>query len=480
MRTIEAFDCVVVGCGMAGLAAGIRGAELGMDVVLLEKTPEEERGGQTRYVQSFRVPSADSGLPDRGYEFDVPDYSADDYYDDIMAQTNGKADPDMARRLVDEASPTVEWLTDHGVDWDMEPLHVGYTVARTFVDGEDLVDTLVARAEELGATVHYDTAARALQEGEDSRVAGVEALRGDERVLYEADAVIVAGGGYESDERKRTVYYGDGYDEMTVRGSPYNTGEPIDMALDAGARATGQWSGAHMSLIDGNSPPARGGANRIDGYQYCVVLNHDGERFVDEGQDARAHTYAKFGRLFFEQEDHEVFLLADSRMEEYLWPQGPSDPVYGDTVAEVLDELGCKHPETGQETVETYNAACPDDGFERFDPEHLDGTSADESLDPPKSNWAVPLDEPPYVGYPLTGGITFAFGGVDTTTDARVLDTRERPIPGLYAAGNSVGGLFYDNYPGGTGLTNAAVYGRIAAESAAEDVGVATPEPVGD
>ena len=469
MCIIDDYDLIVVGCGMAGLATGLRAAELNLNPVLLEKTPREERGGQTRYVQSFRIPSADSGLPERGYEFDISDYSADDYYDDIMHQTSGKANPEITRTLVDRASSAAEWLTDHGVDWDMEPPHVGYTVARTFIDGEDLVSTLVERIEELGGTVVYNAEARGLKEsdGADRQVTGVEALVDGDHVAYEADAVVIASGGYESDERKRTVYYGDGYDEMTVRGSPYNMGGPIDMALDIGAKATGQWSGAHMSLIDGNSPPARGGANRIDGYQYCVVLNHDGERFVDEGQDARAHTYAKFGRLFFEEEDHEVFLIADSEMEEYLWPQGPSDPVYADTVAEVLEELGCKNPETGQETVEAYSDACPDDPD--FDPETLDGNSA-EGLEPPKSNWAVPLDNPPYVGYPLTGGITFAFGGVATTTDAEVLDTREETIPGLYAAGNSVGGLFYDNYPGGTGLTNAAVYGKIAAESAADDL----------
>ena len=456
---------------MAGLAAGIRAAELGLDPLLLEKSPREEAGGQTRYVQSFRVPSAESGLPERGYEFAVPDYSVEDFYDDIMAQTSGKADPEMARRLVERSSETVEWLTDHGVDWEMEPPHVGYTVARTFVDGEDLVETLLERVEELGGEAVYGAEARDLRQHEvDGRrqVTGVEALVDGERVAYEGP-VVVAGGGYESDERKRTVYYGAGYDEMPVRGSPYNDGRPIDMALEAGAKAVGQWSGAHMSLIDGNSPPARGGANRIDGYQYCVVLNHDGERFVDEGQDARAHTYARFGRLFFEEERHEVFLIADARLEEYLWPQGPSDPVYGDSVAEVLAELGCDSPEAGQETVEAYNEACPDDGFDRFDPEQLDGTAADGSLDPSKSNWAVPLTERPYVGYPLTGGITFAFGGVATDTDARVLDDREDAIPGLYAAGNSVGGLFYDNYPGGTGLTNAAVYGRIAAETVAEE-----------
>ncbi|WP_254546758.1 FAD-dependent tricarballylate dehydrogenase TcuA [Halomarina pelagica] len=464
--TTGAYDLVVVGCGMAGLAAAVRAGELGLETAVLEKTPREKRGGQTRYVQSFRVPSADCDLSPWGLTFDVPDYTVEAFYDDVMRQTSGRADPDLARTLVEEAGPTVEWLTENGVEWSMEPLHVGYTVGRTFCDGEDLVATLVERAEELGATVFYDTEVRAIHETADRRVAGVRAISGDEPATFEADAVVVAGGGYESDPRKRTAYYGPDYDAMTVRGSPYNTGEAIDAALDAGARAAGQWSGAHMALIDANSPEAEGGANRIDGYQYCVLLNHEGERFVDEGRDARAHTYAEFGRRIFEQPGHEAFIVADAGMEAHLWPDGPSDPTYGETVADVLERLGCEDPERGEETVEAYNAACDPTG--EFDPDALDGNRA-AGIDPPKSNWAIPLEEPPYVGYPVTGGITFAFGGVEIDAHGRVLDTRGRTIPGLYAAGNSTGGLFFDNYPGGTGLTNAAVFGRRAAEAVAED-----------
>lgn len=459
----DAHDVVVVGCGMAGLAAGLRAAERGADVILLEKTSEAERGGQTRYVESFRVPSADSGLPERGYEFAISDYTAADFHDDIMAQTNGKADPELAQQLVDAAAPTLAWLTDHGVDWDMEPPHVGYTAARTFVDGEDLIDTLADAVTANGGEIAYETRVTGLRQDDDGGIRGVDATTPDGPVRYEGDAVIIAGGGFEGDARKRTLYFGAGYEEMTVRGSPLNNGEPVDMALDVGARAVGQWSGAHMSLIDANAPPARGGANRIDGYQYGVVLNHAGERFLDEGQDARAHTYAKFGREFFEQPRREVFLVVDARLEEYLWPQGPSDPVTGETVEAVLAQLGCEQPSTGAETVAAYNEACPD--APDFDPEVLDGRATD-GLAPPKSNWAVPLTESPFVGYPLTGGITFTFGGLETTTDAAVVDTAGRVIPGLYAAGNAVGGLFYDNYPGGTALTNAAVYGKIAGEAA--------------
>jgi tricarballylate dehydrogenase len=218
-----------------------------------------------------------------------------------------------------------------------------------------------------------------------------------------------------------------------------------------------------MALIDAESPDREGGVTRIDGYQYGVLLNHDGERFVDEGEDSRAHTYAKFGQRIFEQPHHEAFILVDSKTVDDVAHMGPGRPVTGDSVESLLRRLGVGNVARGVETVESFNAAC-DPG--EYDPAVLDGNRAD-GIDPPKSNWALPLDEPPYTGYPVTGGMTFAFGGVAITPDAEVIDTRDERIDGLFAAGNSTGGLFYRNYPGGTGLTNAAVFGRVAAESAA-------------
>ncbi|MGM0717928.1 MAG: FAD-dependent tricarballylate dehydrogenase TcuA [Halobacteriota archaeon] len=462
MTTSTTYEVVVVGCGIAGLAAANRAAELGRDVAVLEKAPKEHRGGHTRYSESFRVPSADADLEQFGYEFAVPDYSADDFYEDIMKQTNAKADPDLARTLVDNAGETVEWLTARGVSWDMEPLNVGYTVARTFFDGEELVSALVEAAEADGATFHYRTEARELLVDDDGAVAGVTARTDDGLVEFHADTVIVGAGGYESSEEKRTQYYGSDYDAMKVRGSRYNTGEAIEMLLDVGANGTGQWGGAHMALIDRNAPPVEGGANRVDGYQYGVLINNDGERFFDEGEDARAHTYAKLGRIIFEEPGHEAFIVIDAPLKEHMRATGPSDPVVGDTVEAVLSELGCDNPAAGAATIEQFNAAC-DPG--EFDPDTLDGNRT-TGLDLEKTNWALPIDEPPFYGYAVTGGITFGFGGVKTDTRARVVDTIGRPIENLYVAGNTTGGLFFDNYPGGTGLSNAAVYGKIAAEEA--------------
>ncbi|MFC7009805.1 FAD-dependent tricarballylate dehydrogenase TcuA [Halalkalicoccus salilacus] len=463
MDAVTDQSLIVVGCGIAGLSAANRAVELGLDVTVLEKSPKDKRGGHTRFSESFRVASTEADLEQYGYEFNIDDYSPDDFYADIMKQTNGRADEDLARTIVNEIGPTIEWLTERGVKWDMEPLNVGYTVARTFFDGEELVADLVEAAESEGATFEYRAEAQQLL-FEDGQVAGLVAHTDSGKVEYAADAIIVAAGGYESNEEKRTRYYGSDYDAMKVRGSQYNTGEGIDMVLDAGGRATGQWGGAHMALIDSESPEYEGGANRVDGYQYGVLLNNNGVRFFDEGEDARAHTYAKLGRIIFEEPRHEAFIVIDDSLREHMRATGPGDFVTEETIKGVLRKLGCNEPEQGARTVEEFNAATnPSD----FDPDSLDGNRT-EGLELEKSNWAIPLDEPPYHGYRVTGGITFGFGGAATDDRARALDTIGRPISGLYVAGNTTGGLFFDNYPGGTGLANGAVFGRIAAEESAK------------
>jgi tricarballylate dehydrogenase len=369
---------------------------------------------------------------------------------------------------------TFEWLTGLGLEWEYRAPHPGYTAGRVWLDGEEMVDELVKIYEEKGGHVYYDTEARGLHRDDEGDVTAVDARVEGKRTCFEGDAVILAAGDYGSSKERRTRYYGPGYGNMKVRGSRYNTGEAIDAAMEVGAKSDGEWGDAHMAIIDAQSPDVEGGITRIDGYQYGLILNHDGERFVDEGEDARAHTYAKFGRRIFDQPYHEAFIVVDSKVVDDVAHMGPGRPITADSIESLVHRLDIERPEKAVETVETFNAACdPDPG--EYDPNVLDGNSATE-VEPPKSNWALPLDEPPFTGYPVTGGMTFAFGGVAITPDAEVLDTTDRVIPGLFAAGNSTGGLFYENYPGGTGLTNAAVFGRVAAESAAEYVGVDAAE----
>ncbi|MFB6157377.1 MAG: FAD-dependent tricarballylate dehydrogenase TcuA [Haloferacaceae archaeon] len=456
-------DVVVVGCGMAGLAAGLRAAELGRSVAVLEKSPAERRGGHTRFAESFRVPTADVDV-DVDAEFDVGDYTTADFYSDIATVTNYRTDEALAKRVADGAVETFEWLTERGIEWEYRAPHPGYTAGRVWIDGAELVDELVAMVEAEGGEVVYDAEARGLCRDDAGKVTGVEARVDGERTRFDGDAVVLAAGDYGSSTERRTRYYGPGYGEMKVRGSRYNTGEAIDAAVDIGAKTAGEWGDAHMAVIDVASPDVEGGITRIDGYQYGVLLNHDGERFVDEGEDARAHTYAKFGRRIFEQPYHEAFIVVDSKTVDDVAHMGPSRPVTADSLEALIRRLDIERVDRAVETLESFNAAC-DPGA--YDPDVLDG-NATEGIDPPKSNWALPIDDPPFTGYPVTGGMTFGFGGVAITPDARVLDTRDEPLPGLFAAGNATGGLFYDNYPGGTGLTNAAVFGRVAAESAVE------------
>ena len=134
-----------------------------------------------------------------------------------------------------------------------------------------------------------------------------------------------------------------------------------------------------------------------------------------------------------------------------------------DTVPELADMLGIDRDGLIR-TVREFNGAVQPG---EFDPTVLDGKGT-LGIDPPKSNWALPLDTPPYVGYAVTCGITFTFGGLKMDEQARVLDSNDRPIRSLYAAGELVGGLFYDNYPGGSGLMSGAVFGRIAGANAAQ------------
>lgn len=464
------YDAVVVGCGIAGLSAGIRLAELDRSVVVLEKSPKEHRGGHTRFTESFRLPTADIDLD---VEFDVEDYTTADFYSDLMKTTNYRADEDLVQTVTEEAGETFEWLTQMGLDWEYQAPHPGYTAGRVWLDGETMLDDLVDQFEELGGEVRYDAEIQSVHRGDDGTATGVEGFVDGRRTRFEADAVVLAAGDYGSSKEKRTRYFGPGYGNMKVRGSRYNTGEIIDSAMDIGAKSDGEWGDAHMAIIDAGSPDVEGGITRIDGYQYGLILNHDGERFVNEGEDARAHTYAKFGREIFEQPYHEAFIIVDSTVVDDVAHMGPSRAITADSIQALVRRLDIEDPERAVETVEAYNEACHDGAIDEYDPDVLDGNAA-EAVDPPKSNWALPLDEPPYTGYPVTGGMTFTFGGVAITPDAEVLDTTDSVIPGLFAAGNVTGGLFYHNYPGGSGLTNAAVYGRVAAETATEYIRDAT------
>jgi tricarballylate dehydrogenase len=286
-----------------------------------------------------------------------------------------------------------------------------------------------------------------------------------------AKAVVIAAGGFEANREWRTRYLGAGWEMAKVRGTRFNTGDGIRMALDAGAQAYGQWSGCHSVSWERYAPdfgeldrPITASRN---GYPFSLMINANGERFVDEGADFRNYTYAKYGRIVLEQPGSFAWHVFDSQVDHLLHDEYRSKgttKVQANTIEELVAKMEDVHAPTFLKTVREFNAAVKRDAS--FNPNIKDGKCT-EGLAINKSNWANPIEKPPYSAYAVTCGITFTFGGIKISPTTQVLDIEDAPLPGLYAAGELVGGLFYFNYPGSSGLMAGAVFGRIAGREAA-------------
>ena len=328
-----------------------------------------------------------------------------------------------------------------------------------------------------GIEVRYERAVIGLLRDDSGAVVGVVCDGPDGREEIEAGAVVLAGGGFESDARMRAEHLGPRWEAAKARGTPYNTGEVLHMALEAGAQPYGDWGGCHAIAWDAAAPPAgdRELTNLFSkqSYPLGIVVNREGRRFVDEGADYRNYTYAKYGAEILKQPGGVAFQIFDAKTEPLLRQDEYTAPGVSrfetDTVEALAEKVGVD-ADALERTVEEFNAAVlPGE----FDPSVKDGKRT-EGISPPKSNWAQPLDTPPFYGFAVTCGITFTFGGLRVDAHARVLDGRGRPVPGLHAAGELVGGLFYHNYPGGSGLTSGAVFGRRAGATAAARAGSRT------
>lgn len=458
-------DVAVVGGGIAGISAGIAAREAGADVLLLEKAPRERRGGNTAFSD------AQIRLPHTADEFSPITTTPEDMIDDFMRLTRGRANRDLIEILAHRAAETVGWLTERGVGWEPGFPHTATYRRRPRGGGKGLLDALYPHAEAIGVDVRYDTAARELIQDERGRIVGVRALSPDGFVdVYAAGGVILACGSYQANVEMRTRYLGPWAEHLTVRGSRYNTGEGLQMALAIGAQPAGQWGDYHSAAIDANSPIIEGGVTAIYIYQLGIIVNMEGRRFLDEGEDFRDNTYVAFSKQMVQQPGGKCFCVLDQQARrDPAWNRGVrtiTPPHEADTLEELARLMGVPAVSFLQ-TVREYNHAV--DRQAPFDPDRRDGKAA-TGLYPPKSNWALPIEEPPFLAFGVTGGITFAFGGLKTDTSARVIDTTDRVIPGLYAAGEPQGEFYYYNYPGATSVLRGCVFGRIAGEHAVGSV----------
>jgi tricarballylate dehydrogenase len=339
--------------------------------------------------------------------------------------------------------------------------------------GVGLIDSLAKTAAKLGTRTLYDARATELIV-DDLRVTGVRYQHNGSVRAAHAPSVVLACGGFEANAEWRTRYLGPGWDLVKVRGSRYDTGDGLAMALAIGAMPWGNWSGAHADPYGVTAPDFGqrevGDAYQKHSYPFGIMVNANGERFVDEGADFRNYTYAKYGRVILSQPGQFAYQVFDQKAVALLRDQyraRETAKVSGDTIEELAARLEGVNPERFVHTVREYNSAIR--AGIPFNPNIKDGRST-SGLAIEKSNWATELDTPPYEAYQVTCGITFTFGGLKISRRAEVLDAAERPIPGLYACGEIVGGLFYFNYPGGAGLMSGAVFGRIAGTNAAAGI----------
>lgn len=460
-------------------------------MLVLERAPEAERGGNSRYTAGA-IRTVYDGLddlltlvPDLNEEekrnTDFGSYPAEKFFDDIDRITQFRSDIDLTPIMVNQSLPTWQWLHDkYRVRFVPAYSHQAFEVDGHFRfwggitllvsgGGPGLIDQLSNAAQRAGVRIEYGARAVSLIE-EEGVVTGLVARRDGKQFTVRASSVVLASGGFEANAAWRTQYLGPGWELAKVRGSRFNTGDGIRMALEIGAMSWGNWSGCHAVGWDRNAPEF-GDLSVGDGFQkhsypFGIMVNARGERFVDEGADFRNYTYAEYGRRVLEQPGQFAWQVFDQKVTHLLRDEyriREVTKVTADTLEELASKLEDVDPEGFLATARAYNAAVQTDV--PFDPTIKDGRSA-EGLPVPRRNWANPLDTPPYEAYAVTCGVTFTFGGLRITTDGEVLDEEMAVIPGLYAAGELVGGLFYFNYPGGTGLTSGAVFGRIAGQSA--------------
>ena len=471
------------------MCAALAARDAGADVVVLEKAPPNEQGGNCPYTGGgFRF--VHEGIEDLRHMLpDLTDsevgrismapYTSDDFRDHFAAVTKGDSDPALIDTLIANSRPTVEWMFEKGVRWELSgssarvegapsviPNSVGMSA---WESGPGLVRMLTTACRRAGVTILYETAMTRLLTSEDGAVVGVEARDQDGLHDLLANGVVLACGGFEANPEMRGEYIGAGWERARVRGSAHNTGDGIRAAFDVGAQGTGHWDGCHATPID-VAAPETGDLQVTDimprrSYPIGVTVNSEGQRFVDEGAGFAEQTFVDMGHAILQQDDGVAHQVFDSRALPHIEGRYSSAKRFeASSIAQLADELGI-NADGLKKTIDDFNESAHEGEYQ---PRTLDERSTC-SLEPPKSNWAIKIDLPPYFAYTVTGGITYTYGGLKIDTGARVLDAEDHPIPGLYAAGIIVGGIFVHGSLRAAGLMHGAVYGRIAGAAAAAD-----------
>ena len=453
------YDVVIVGGGNAALCAAIEAAETGARVIVLESAPKHMRGGNSRHTRNFRCMHHGplSVLSDS--------YDENEYYDDLIRVTKGDTDPALARLAIRASEACLPWMERHGVIFQPSlsgTLSLGRTNAFFLGGGKALVNAYYACAEDLGVELRYNAEVRHV----DISAGRFESVTLADGSQIAGRTVILASGGFQGDLDWLARAWGPGAENFLIRGTPYNRGVVLRDVLDQGAQSVGDPTQCHCVAIDGRAPKFDGGiVTRLDCVPYAVVVNRDAQRFYDEGEDVWPKRYAIWGRLVAAQPDQIAYAITDHKAQGLFMPSVFA-PVTADTLEGLAQALGVNTDALTQ-SVARYNAACRDGPFT---PAVLDGL-ATQGLDPPKTNWARPIDTPPYYGYMLRPGVTFTYLGLKVSEHAQVQGAHG-PLPNVWAAGEIMAGsILGQGYLAGFGMTIGTVFGRIAGQEAAAHAG---------
>jgi tricarballylate dehydrogenase len=453
---------VVVGHGAAGLAAALSAAEharsrgLRIDITLLEKSREDEAGGNTRWSPSYMRLAA-------------PDRLAPGFEEDIQQASGGLADQNYFRTLAEQATAMIGWLQTHGVEFTIPVyyLSVGPPRIQPVGGGGAIVEKLADSAKQAGVKFLYATSAMWLRMVE-GRVRGIDIRSGDGATTLDADAVVLACGGFQGNAAMMGAQFGPAGETIKLisPGTRFDTGDGIRMAMDHGASTSGDWNGMHAEPVD---PRSEGSAPVVLVYPYGMVVDQDGRRFFDEGDGLVHETWEAFARdIHFARPKSIAYAILDSRLFDIPAYQrairSEVPPYQAATLAELAAQIAVPARNL-EETIEAFNIAATGD-VTRFDATQCDGLAATAELKPPKSNWARPITKPPFLAYPLVGAVAYTFGGLATNEKAEVLSERG-PMSGLYAAGETTG-HFYRIAPNAVAVLRALVFGQIAGRQAVE------------
>ena len=455
-------DVLVIGGGNAALCAAITAREAGAEVMLLESSPKDVRGGNSRHTRNLRY------LHKTGNDYLTGAYPEEEFWEDLMRVTQGETNEEMARYTIQQSESAGPWMEAHGCHFQPAmrgTLHLARTNAFFLGGGKALMNAYYATAEKLGVKILYRTEVTDLNVENNQFVSAVVSIDNLSKEIS-ARSVVVAAGGFQANIEWLKKYWGDTANNFIIRGTPYDTGTMLRVLLDKGVKPVGDPTQCHAVAIDARAPKFDGGiVTRLDCVSFGIVVNKNVERFYDEGEEFWPKRYAIWGRLVAQQPDQIGYAIIDSKSIDLFMPS-VFPPIQADSIRELAEKLELD-PDKLEETVNEFNAATQPG---TFDPAELDDCTT-KGIEPAKSHWARPLDSPPYYGYPLRPGITFTYLGVAVDKQARVQMEDGSTSPNIFAAGEIMAGnILGKGYMAGFGMTIGTVFGRIAGEEAVRHV----------